>query len=115
VTTRRVLTDNGGGYISREFGRICDDLGIKHRRTKPYHPRTNGKAERLIQNAAPRMYLPLLVRQLSSTGAGPRAVSTLLQSPPWPLIPERPCADQSPSWEQRVETRHLVRRGSSLI
>ena len=49
VTTRRVLTDNGRGYISRQFARICDDLGIKRRRTKPYHPRTNGKAERVIQ------------------------------------------------------------------
>lgn len=32
-----------------EFARRCDELGIKRRRTKPYRPRTNGKAERLIQ------------------------------------------------------------------
>ena len=49
VITQRVLTDNGGGYISHEFARRCDELGIKRRRTKPYRPRTNGKAERLIQ------------------------------------------------------------------
>lgn len=49
VTTQRVLTDNGGGYISHEFARRCDELGIKRRRTKPYRPRTNGKAERMIQ------------------------------------------------------------------
>lgn len=49
VTTRRVLTDNGPGYISREFAHTCDDLGIKRKRTRPYRPRTNGKAERLIQ------------------------------------------------------------------
>ena len=49
VITRRVLTDNGGGYISRAFARVCEELSIKRRRTKPYRPRTNGKAERLIQ------------------------------------------------------------------
>lgn len=49
VTTRRVLTDNGGSYVSHEFRRICDALGIKRKRTRPYTPRTNGKAERLIQ------------------------------------------------------------------
>lgn len=49
VPIRRVLTDNGGGYISHEFGRTCSDLAISPRRTKPYRPRTNGKAERFIQ------------------------------------------------------------------
>jgi len=49
VPIQRVLTDNGGGYISGAFRRTCDDLGICRRRTRPYRPRTNGKAERLIQ------------------------------------------------------------------
>jgi len=49
VTIRRVLTDNGGGYISHQFGRTCNDLAISRRRTRPYRPRTNGKAERFIQ------------------------------------------------------------------
>lgn len=49
VPIRRVLTDNGGGYISHEFGRTCSELAISARRTKPYRPRTNGKAERFIQ------------------------------------------------------------------
>jgi transposase InsO family protein len=49
VPIRRVLTDNGGGYISHEFSRTCRDLAISASRTKPYRPRTNGKAERLIQ------------------------------------------------------------------
>ena len=47
----RVLTDNGGCYKSRAFRRLCRRLGIKHRRTKAYSPRTNGKAERFIQTA----------------------------------------------------------------
>jgi transposase InsO family protein len=48
---REVLTDNGGGYRSRQFARACRDLGVKHRYTRPYTPRTNGKAERFIQTA----------------------------------------------------------------
>jgi transposase InsO family protein len=49
VPVQRVLTDNGGGYISDAFRQACEDLGIRRRRTRPYRPRTNGKAERLIQ------------------------------------------------------------------
>lgn len=44
-----VLTDNGSCYRSRAFHRMCKRLGIKHIYTKPYHPQTNGKAERFIQ------------------------------------------------------------------
>lgn len=48
---RQVLTDNGAAYKSRRFRRLCHRLGLKHLRTKPYSPRTNGKAERFIQTA----------------------------------------------------------------
>jgi len=51
VRIRRVLTDNGGGYISRSFRATCRALHLRHRRTRPYTPRTNGKAERFIQTA----------------------------------------------------------------
>ena len=47
----RVLTDNGACYRSHVFAKACRRLGLKHRRTQPYRPRTNGKAERLIQTA----------------------------------------------------------------
>jgi transposase InsO family protein len=49
VHTQRVLTDNGSGYVSRTFAAACQSLGLRHSRTRPYRPRTNGKAERLIQ------------------------------------------------------------------
>lgn len=49
VAVRRVLTDNGSNYISRPFANACVWLRLKHRRTRPYTPRTNGKAERFIQ------------------------------------------------------------------
>jgi len=49
VHVRRVLTDNGNGYVSDRFGRLCRSSGLRHQRTRPYTPRTNGKAERFIQ------------------------------------------------------------------
>jgi transposase InsO family protein len=46
ITARRVLTDNGGCYRSREWATACAELGITPKRTRPYRPQTNGKAER---------------------------------------------------------------------
>lgn len=51
VKVERVLTDNGSAYRSKVFAKACRRLKIKHKRTKPYTPRTNGKAERFIQTA----------------------------------------------------------------
>ena len=45
----RVMTDNGGAYISHAFRDAMYALGARHLRTRPYTPRTNGKVERLIQ------------------------------------------------------------------
>ena len=49
VTVERVMTDNGSCYRSKAFARACRKLRLKHIRTQPYTPRTNGKAERFIQ------------------------------------------------------------------
>lgn len=46
VTIERVLTDNGNGYRSFAWRDLCAELGVRHTRTKPYHPATNGKVER---------------------------------------------------------------------
>jgi transposase InsO family protein len=46
---QRVLTDNGTGYRSRAFAALLRDHGIRHIRTRPYTPRTNGKAEAFIR------------------------------------------------------------------
>lgn len=51
IRFRCVLTDNGSAYKSRRFKRLCRRLALVHRRTRPYSPRTNGKAERFIQTA----------------------------------------------------------------
>jgi transposase InsO family protein len=49
IRIQRVLTDNGGGYVSHHFREACQELGLRHLRTRPYRPETNGKAERFIQ------------------------------------------------------------------
>ena len=51
IKIERVMTDNGACYKSKAFARTCKALGLKHVRTRPYTPRTNGKAERFIQTA----------------------------------------------------------------
>jgi transposase InsO family protein len=51
VTAARVMTDNGACYRSQDFRAACRELGLRHLRTRPYTPRTNGKAERFIQTA----------------------------------------------------------------
>jgi transposase InsO family protein len=51
IQVRGLLTDNGSCYRSHLFRQACAQLGIRHRFTRPYTPRTNGKAERFIQTA----------------------------------------------------------------
>jgi len=51
IRVRALLTDNGSSYRSHQFRRACQLIGLKHRRTRPYSPQTNGKAERFIQTA----------------------------------------------------------------
>jgi len=49
IQVERLMTDNGAAYISTIHALACKALGIKHIRTRPYRPRTNGKAERFIR------------------------------------------------------------------
>jgi transposase InsO family protein len=49
IAVERVLTDNGGAYLGVVHAVACRRLGIKHLRTRPYRPQTNGKAERFIR------------------------------------------------------------------
>ena len=68
ISIRRVLTDNGSCYRDRQFGLLLHRQHVKHRLTRPYTPRTNGKAERFIQTglrewAYARSYQNSLERQ----------------------------------------------------
>jgi transposase InsO family protein len=49
VRVERVMSDNGSAYLARAFAATCAHHGLRHLRTRPYTPRTNGKAERFIQ------------------------------------------------------------------
>jgi transposase InsO family protein len=51
VKVERVMTDNGSSFRSRRYAKALRRLKIKHLRTKPYTPRTNGKAERFVQTS----------------------------------------------------------------
>ncbi len=46
ITIERVMTDNGACYRSKAFRAVLEAAGIKHKRTRPYRPQTNGKVER---------------------------------------------------------------------
>ena len=51
ITVERVMTDNGSAYKSFAYRDMLKELGVRHKRTRPYTPRTNGKAERFIQTS----------------------------------------------------------------
>jgi transposase InsO family protein len=51
VTVERVMSDNGSAYRSHAFRSLLAEAGLRHIRTRPYTPRTNGKAERFIQTS----------------------------------------------------------------
>jgi transposase InsO family protein len=54
IAVERVLSDNGACYRSRAHAEACSELGMRHLFTRPYRPRTNGKAERFIQTLTDR-------------------------------------------------------------
>ena len=51
IRIERVMTDNGSRYRSKAFRAACKRLGLRHIFTRPYTPKTNGKAERFIQTS----------------------------------------------------------------
>jgi transposase InsO family protein len=74
ITVRALLTDNGSSYRSYQFRQACCDMGLKHRRTRPYSPQTNGKAERFIQTA---------LREWAYSTHWPDSVQRNLALAPW--------------------------------
>lgn len=51
ITVERAMTDNGSAYRSKLWRRACRALELRHLRTRPYTPKTNGKAERFVQSS----------------------------------------------------------------
>jgi len=75
ITTERVLSDNGPGYKSHLWADTCAEFGIRHTRTKPYHPATNGKVERFNRTLADEW---AYVRLFKSEAARARALDAFL-------------------------------------
>jgi transposase InsO family protein len=72
VTIQRVMTDNAPGYRSKLHRKACQALGIRHLFTRPYRPRTNGKAERFIRTLLERWaYAHSYPTSAARTGALP--------------------------------------------
>lgn len=74
VTVHRVMTDNGACYISKDFTAASGDLGLRHLRTRPYTPKTNGRADPFIQT---------LLREWVHNRARPNSAERSAQLPRW--------------------------------
>lgn len=67
-----IVTDNGSQFVSAEFRKFCEELGIVHFRTRPFHPQSNGQAERFVDT---------LKRSLKKIiGGGETSTATALQT-----------------------------------
>ena len=79
VRVERVMSDNGACYRSSVHAAACRELAIRHIFTRPYRPRTNGKAERFIQTLHQRMGLRPPLRQLHRAHRRPAPLARALQ------------------------------------
>ena len=70
ITIEVILTDNGNGYRSIPWRDRCAELGIRHKRTKPYHPATNGKVERFNRTLVDEWAYARLWRSEASRARG---------------------------------------------
>ena len=85
VQVQRVMTDNGSCYKSFAFARACKRLRLRHIRTKPYTPKTNGKAERFIQTVLREWAYARAYHHSHQTHRRTAAMASSIQlaSPPW--------------------------------
>jgi transposase InsO family protein len=74
VRVQQVMSDNGSPYRAKAFAAACAHHGLRHLRTRPYRPRSNGKAERFIQT---------LLREWAYAAAYTSSDQRLLALPPW--------------------------------
>ena len=114
IKCRQMTSDNGPACVSKAFGRAFPDVGLRHNRTRPYAPRTNGNAERFIQtlckewaygmhflNSAERIrWLPryLSIANRHRKHSATATAGTHLSSGSWSCSADEPC-----------ETQHLER------
>lgn len=109
ISVTRVMTDNGSCYKSFAFGDAREALGLKHIRTRPYTPKTNGTAERFVQTTFARMPMPAHI-QCRNTARLPRTLAPQLQLASTPRQPTVHAAHQptQPADEQPAEAPQLA-------
>ena len=109
VTVERVMTDNGSCYRSRTFAKACRGLGLKHIRTRPYTPKTNGKAERFIQTSLREWAYARAYPDLKTTRQRAALLHAPLQLAPPSCQHQRQATHQQPrpTRGQPVEAPHL--------
>ena len=96
VTVQRVMTDNGSPFMSRDWAQWCAAHEIRHLRTRPYRPRTNGKAERFIQT---------MLREWAYVAAYPDSTARRRALLPW--LHDYNCARQHGSLNKRTPAAQL--------
>ena len=108
IRVERVLTDNGACYKSWKFRDACRELGIRHKRTRPYRPQTNGKAERFIRTALNEWaYAETYTHSWKRTANLPIWTHHYNYSRPHTALGRKPPASKLGEGEQRVDTLHL--------
>ena len=95
IRVERVLTDNGSCYRALVHALACRTLGIRHLRTRPYRPRTNGKAERFIRTLLDGWAYGAIYRT-RGTHRRPRRLARLVQPPQTTRHPQPPTAHDPP-------------------
>jgi transposase InsO family protein len=109
VHVERVLSDNGSCYRSHLWRDACADLGITHKRTRPYRPQTNGKIERFHRTLADGWAFKKLLQLRVSPPSSAASMAPLLQSPP------APHRDRQVSTYHQVDQRHRsVQQGGGV-
>ncbi len=117
IGVRALLTDNGSSYRSQQFRHACQQMAIKHSRTRPYTPRTNGKAERFIQtalrewayaNTGPTQSkeMPTCSHGSTITTAKDRMVASTTSRPSAAPTPEQPLDHLQPPPARRTKTKY---------
>lgn len=109
VTIERVTTDNGSAFLAHKFAKTCARLKVRHKRTRPYTPRTNGKAERFIHTLLREWaYRRTKPRKSASDGSLLMCTFTITIALTLPLL----TIHQSAGSNDRFEDRRLVSRMS---
>ena len=95
IALEAVISDNGACYRSGAHARACAELGMRHLFTRPYRPRTNGKAERFIQTLTDKWAYGAISRISARTDESLAWLAQPLQLPPTTRLPRQEAARSS--------------------